>query len=50
MTEIDNKAYFMLPGFCEHYETYKVINQFLLIFPEAKRDNAEVYCYYGNIE
>lgn len=49
MTEIDNKAYFMLPGFCEHYETYKVINQFLSIFPEAKRDNAEVYCYYGNI-
>lgn len=44
-----NIAYFMLPGFCEHYKLYKAINNFLKLNPEVKRDNAEIYCYYGNI-
>lgn len=44
-----NKAYFMLPGFCEHYELYKYLDQFLKQYPEAKREEAEIYCYYGNI-
>ena len=42
-------AYFMLPGFCEHYKTYQRINNFLKKYPEAQRENAKVYCYYGNI-
>lgn len=45
----NNIAYFMLPGFCEHYELYKTMNNFLSLHPEAKRENAEIYCYYGNI-
>jgi hypothetical protein len=43
------KAYFMLPGFYEHLEFYKFFNKFLNTYPEAKYDNAEIYCYYGNI-
>lgn len=39
----------MLPGFCEHYGLYQAINDFLKVYPFAKRDNAEIYCYYGNI-
>lgn len=45
----NNKAYFMLPGFCEHLKLYKNINTFFKEYPEAKRDNVEIYCYYGNI-
>lgn len=45
----NNIAYFMLPGFCEHYQLYQNINRFLSKYPEAKRENAEIYCYYGNI-
>ena len=39
----------MLPGFCEHFQMYKIFNDFLKTYPEAKRKNAEIYCYYGNI-
>jgi hypothetical protein len=39
----------MLPGFCEHLKLYKNINTFFKEYPEAKRDNVEIYCYYGNI-
>ena len=42
----NNIAYFMLPGFCEHYRLYQNINRFLNKYPEAKRENAEIYCYY----
>lgn len=42
-------AYFMLPGFCEHYELYQNMNKFLIQYPEAKRDNIKIYCYYGNV-
>lgn len=45
----NNIAYFMLPGFCEHYYLYQNINRFLNDYPEAKRKNTEIYCYYGNI-
>lgn len=45
----DNIAYFMLPGFCEHYKLYQNLNKFLNMYPEAKRENVEIYCYYGNI-
>lgn len=45
----NNKAYFMLPGFCEHLQLYQNINKFLEKYPEAKRDEIEIYCYYGNI-
>lgn len=44
-----NKAYFMLPGFCEHFILYKKMNDFFDMYPEAKRDEVEIYCYYGNI-
>lgn len=43
-----NKAYFMLPGFYEHFNLYKIINNFLKKYPEAKYEQAEIYCYYGN--
>lgn len=39
----------MLPGFCEHYKLYQNLNNFLNKYPEAKRENIEIYCYYGNI-
>jgi hypothetical protein len=39
----------MLPGFCEHLQLYQNINKFLEKYPEAKRDEIEIYCYYGNI-
>ena len=45
----NNIAYFMLPGFCEHYKLYQNLNKFLNMYPEAKRENIEIYCYYGNI-
>lgn len=45
----NNIAYFMLPGFCEHYKLYQNMNNFLNKYPEAKRENIEIYCYYGNI-
>lgn len=45
----NNFIYFMLPGFCEHYQLYKQMNNFFDKHPEAKRDNVEIYCYYGNI-
>ena len=45
----NNIAYFMLPGFVEHYEIYKRMNQFLAEYPDAKKSNVEIYCYYGNI-
>lgn len=46
---LKNKAYFMLPGFCEHFQLYKTMHLVLRDFPEMKRDNVEIYCYYGNI-
>lgn len=49
ITNINNKAYFMLPGFCEHFNLYILINEFLKKHPDAKRENAEIYCYYGNV-
>lgn len=51
ITEVshNNIAYFMLPGFCEHYKLYQNLNNFLTKYPNAKRDNIEIYCYYGNI-
>ena len=45
----NNIIYFMLPGFCEHYKLYQNLNKFLNIYPEAKRENIKIYCYYGNI-
>lgn len=45
----NNFIYFMLPGFCEHYNLYKRMNEFLNKHPEAKRDDIEIYCYYGNV-
>ena len=45
----NNIAYFMLPGFVEHYEIYKRMNYFLAEYPDAKKSNVEIYCYYGNI-
>ena len=42
-------AYFMLPGFCEHYQLYQNMNKFLKNYPEAKIENIEIYCYYGNV-
>lgn len=45
----NNKIYLMLPGFCEHYNLYKKMNNFLNKYPEAKIDNVEIYCYYGNV-
>lgn len=45
----DNKIYLMLPGFCEHYILYKKMNDFLNKYPEAKLNNVEIYCYYGNV-
>lgn len=44
-----NKAYFMLPGFCEHYKLYQNIYNFLKDYPETKREEVEIYCYYGNL-
>lgn len=38
----------MLPGFWEHYKLYQSFNNFLTIYPFAKRAEAEIYCYYGN--
>lgn len=46
---LNNSIYFMLPGFCEHYNLYRCLNEFLNKYPEAKRDNVEIYCYYGNV-
>lgn len=48
-TSYNNIAYFMLPGFCEHYKLYQDLNNFFTKYPNAKRDNVEIYCYYGNI-
>ena len=45
----NNIAYFMLPGFCEHYKLYQNLNKFLNMYPEVKRENVEIYCYYGNV-
>lgn len=45
----NNLIYFMLPGFCEHYQLYKKMNEIFEQHPEVKRDNIEIYCYYGNI-
>lgn len=42
-------AYFMLPGFCEHYLLYQKMNNFFVEYPQAKKDNVNIYCYYGNI-
>ena len=47
-SSINNKAYFMLPGFYEHFTLYQKIYKLLEAFPEIKRDNVEIYCYYGN--
>lgn len=44
-----NKAYFMLPGFCEHYKLYQNVYNFLKNYPEIKREEVEIYCYYGNL-
>lgn len=48
-TSQSNIAYFMLPGFCEHYELYQTIHKIFKEYPEIKRENTEIYCYYGNI-
>lgn len=48
MNILKSKAYFMLPGFVENYELYKLLNSFLIEHPEAKIENTEIYCYYGN--
>ncbi|MGN1342697.1 MAG: hypothetical protein ACI4VL_05755 [Bacilli bacterium] len=48
-TTNQNEAFFMLPGFCEHNNFYKIMNDFLKQYPEAKRKNAKIYCYYGNV-
>lgn len=45
----NDKAYFALPGFVEHFELYKLLNNFLKKYPEAQIINTEIYCYYGNI-
>ena len=42
-------AQFMMPGFYEHYKFYKFLDQFLIKYPEAKKENTDIYCYYGNI-
>ncbi len=48
MSQLDKKAYFMLPGFWEHFSLYKIMNEFFDKYPKAKREEAEIYCYYGN--
>ena len=45
----NNIAYFMLPGFYEHFELYNSMYNLLKRYPQIKRENAEIYCYYGNI-
>lgn len=44
----DNIAYFMLPGFYEHFELYNLINEFLIQHPDAQYPWTKIYCYYGN--
>lgn len=44
-----NKAHFMLPGFCEHYKLYTIILDVIKKNPEFLRENADIYCIYGNI-
>lgn len=38
----------MLPGFWEHKKMYIALNHLLEQYPEVKREEAEIYCYYGN--
>lgn len=44
-----NKANFMLPGFYEHYKLYSKILKLVKDHPEYMRENADIYCLYGNI-
>ena len=38
----------MLPGFWEHKKMYTALNYLLKEYPEIKKEEAEIYCYYGN--
>ncbi len=46
---MNNKAYFALPGFVEHFQLYQILNNFLKTYPEAQVKNTEIYCFYGSI-